>query len=405
MSLFNARAAATLKRPRPAGAAAAARNGKPFLGLIDSNLVNDPVDYEFDGAVARSHAFAAWTWMVRDVAPDLIDLEVGGDDPAAVQALDAVLPELLTRARTALAEAGGSREAERRLMVQLGGEEVFARLPMVLQALRSRALLDKAQSFGRALNGLTDDAALVAALQSMPLQDHATTALLMQAAVGQVTNPTRLVAAVLRIAGAPTESAIEHAGLAPVIDAVLAHAQSQIPVLAQMGPFADVDLICQAIDRFHRLVRSVNGFVEFARNGRRAMILAALTKSVSERVEPRVRDVGPDVNKALRRAREGADRFDPDLLLSALNGVYILASVRDARDSLALNAVFDQTWAQVGEALENHIPRNLDVLRQHPDDAATQQRLDAAIKMAEVRFNADYADVLRRARDAAERRT
>jgi hypothetical protein len=30
-------------------------------------------------------------------------------------------------------------------------------------------------------------------------------------------------------------------------------------------------------------------------------------------------------------------------------------------------------------------------------------RLNAGIKMAELRFNADYADVLRRARDAASR--
>lgn len=398
----NARTAASIKRSKPAGPAA--RDGKPFLGLLDSNLVNDPVDYDFDGAIARSHAVAAWTWMVRDIAPDLMDVEVRGDDPAAVQALDALLPELLTRARAALAEAGSSREAERRLMAQLGGKDAFARLPMVLNALRSRALLEKTQGFGRAINGLTDDAALVGALQSMPLQDQTATALLMQAAVGQVTNPTRLVAAVLRIAGAPTETAVERAGLAPVVDAVLAHAQSQIPVLAQMGPFADVDLFCRAVDRFHRLIRSVNGFIEFARNGRRAMILGALTKAVAERVEPRMRDVGPDVNKALRRAREGADRFDPDLLLSALNGVYVLASVRDARDSLALNAVFDQTWTQVGQALEVHIQRNLEILRQDPDDAATQQRLDAAIKMAELRFNAEYADVLRRAKEAAEKR-
>ena len=39
--------------------------------------------------------------------------------------------------------------------------------------LRCRALLDKAQSFGRAANGMADEAALALALQSMPLQDQA----------------------------------------------------------------------------------------------------------------------------------------------------------------------------------------------------------------------------------------
>ena len=78
--------------------------------------------------------------------------------------------------------------------------------------------------------------------------------------------------------------------------------------------------------------------------------------------------------------------------------------MRAARDSLALNALFDQTWTQVAQALEVHIQRNLEILKQNPEDKSTGQRLDAAIKMAELRFNAEYADVLRRAKETAERR-
>ena len=403
MSISKARPASLNQTPRPAASQAATKGGRPFLGLLDTILVNDPADFEFDGAISRSHAMAVWTWMARDVAPDLIAPDASADDPAAVKALEQALPELLTRARRAVAEASSTRDAERRLMAQLGGEEPYERLPFVLNALKCRALLEKARGFGRAVNGITDDAALVTALQSMPLQDQAITALLMQAAVGQVTNPTRLITAVIRIAGAANEAAVQRAGFAPLVDALLAHAQDQVPALTQMGPFADIDLTCRAIDRFHRLIRSLS-FIELTRNGRWAMVAAALTKSVSERVEPRLRDVGPDLNHALRRPREGADRFDPDLLLSALNGVYLLAAVRDARDSLALNALFDQTWTQVAQALEVHIQRNLEILKQNPEDKSTGQRLDAAIKMAELRFNAEYADVLRRAKETAERR-
>ena len=43
-------------------------------------------------------------------------------------------------------------------------------------------------------------------------------------------------------------------------------------------------------------------------------------------------------------------------------------------------------------------------MRANPADTITSARLDAALKIAEVRFNQDYADTLRRARDAAERR-
>jgi hypothetical protein len=384
-------------------ARAAAGTGRPFFGLIDSVVVDDFAGFEFPGAIARSHAAAAWTWVRRDLATDLVNADAP-EDPDSAQALDAVMPQLLERARAAMAAAAGTREAERRLRTQLGGEDEWLRLPLVLSALKGRALLGKAQSFGRAVNGLADEAAIGQALQAMPLQDKVVGALLMQATVGQVSNPGRLVTAVIRIAGASTEAAVRRAGFEPLVEAILAHAQNQVPVLQVLGPFADIDLTCRAINRFHRLIRALQSYLELTRGGRWAMIAGALTKQVSERVEARLRDVPMDVNKALRRAREGTDRLDSDQLLSALNGVYILATVRECRESLALNALFDRGWTQVGEALEMHIQRNLEILRQNPKDRITSERLDASIKMAELRFNAEYAEVLKRAKEAAERR-
>src|SRR5690606_22293554 len=110
----------------------------------------------------------------------------------------------------------------------------------------------KAQSFGRAANGMGDEAALSLALQSMPLQDHAVASLLMMAAIGQVASPTRLITAAIRITNSNTEPALVRAGFAPLIDACLAHAQNQIPALNQTGTFGDMDLVCRSVDRFHR---------------------------------------------------------------------------------------------------------------------------------------------------------
>lgn len=377
---------------------------RPFFGAIDGVIVEDPVDFEFDGAIAREHAVAAWIWMYRDLAADLIDPDVDPDSPSSLAALDALIPELLTRARGAIKAASDNHDAKRRLQTQLGGENQVRRLPVVLAALKCRNLIDKAQAFGRAVNGMPDDAALAAALQSMPLSDPSIAALLMQAVVGQVANPIRLMAVVIRISGNPVEEAVVRVGFAPLVDALLAHAQNQIHALSTIGPFADIDLTCRAVDRFHRLIRAIQSSIELTRNGRWAMICAALTKAVSTRVEPRLREVAMDVNKALRRHREGHDRLDGDQILAALNGVYMLAAVRDARDSLALNALFDQAWAQVGEMLEVHIQRNLDFLRHNPEDEVASARLDAAIKMAEIRFNQEYADVMRRAKETAEKR-
>lgn len=391
-------------KPGTGAASAAQRKAlRPFLGMIDAVLVHGPADFSFSGAVASDDAAAVWTWMVRDVAPDLIDVAAIDDSAISRAAVESLLPELLARARKALLAAESSVELTRRLKTALGGDEVFARLPTVLNALRCRGLLEKAQGFGRAANGMADEAALALALQSMPLSDQPVAALLLQAAVGQVANPTRLVTAAIRIAGAATEPAIVRAGFAPLVEAILAHAQDQIPALAQMGTFGDMDLVCRSVDRFHRLMRAVTGYVELNRGSRWSTVGAALIKAASNRVEPKLKNVGPDMNQALRR-REGYDRLDSDQVLMALNGLYLLATVRESRDSLAVNATFDQVWAQTGQALEIHLERLLQQGRANPDDAVIAARLDAALKMAEIRFGQDYADTLRRSRDAAVER-
>jgi hypothetical protein len=389
---------------RPAAPTSRRKFGKPFLGLIDAVVVDAPLEFAFDGAVTPEVATAAWTWMVRDLAPDLIDIEAVDDIPNNVAALDALMPELLTRTRNALAEAQSNFDATRRIKAQLGGEDAWAKLPTVLNALRCRNLLEKAQSFGRAANSMGDEAALALALQSMPLQDGAVASLLMMAAVGQVSTPARLITAAIRIANGNAEGALQRAGFGPLVDACFAHAQDQIPDMNQSGTFSDMDLVCRAVDRFHRLVRAVTGYVELNRSSRWSVVAAALTKAASERIEPKLRNVGPDMNMALRK-REGSDRVDGDQILAALNGIYLLATVRDSRDSLAVNAVFDQVWAQTGQALEIHLERNLEALRRNPADAVTSARLDAALKMAEVRFNPEYAETMRRAKEAAIKRS
>jgi len=395
MALAPSRSTVSAARRKPVG--------KPFLGLIDAIVVDAPAEFSFEGSVTTEHAEAAWIWMTRDLASDLIDADALEELPNKVAALDSLVPDLLNRARKALHEVQSDPEAIRRIKSQLGGEEAWAKLPVVLNALRCRSLLEKAQSFGRAANGMNDEAALALALQSMPLQDQPVASLLMHAAVGQVAAPARLVTAAIRIANNAEESALVRAGFAPLINAILAHAQNQIPPLNQVGTFGDMDLICRSLDRFHRLLRAVTGYVELDRGSSWSTIAAQLTRSVSERIDPKLRDVAPDLNLALRR-RDGADRVDGDQILSAMNGMYLLATVRDSRDSLAVNALFDQVWAQTGQALEIHIERNLEHLRRNPGDPVTHARLDAALKMAEIRFNQEYAETMRRAKDATGRR-
>jgi hypothetical protein len=378
----------------------------PFAGLIEPVIVEEAIGPALSGCVPRKIAQASWIWVYRDLCPDLIRREAIEAGTFAAADIEPLMPQILGRMKDALARASKDAEEARRLRAMLGGDEERAALPAVLNALRGRALLGKAQTFGRALNNMTDDAALTVALQSMPLQDPPLASLLFHAAMGHVANPTRLVTTVIKLAGSGSEAAVARIGFSPLVEAILGHAQNQIHLMRPTsGTFADYDLICRALDRFHRLVRSLTGYIEFTRGSLWASIISATTKQASDIVEPRLRDVVPNINLALRRAREGtADRLDSDRMLAAINGVYLLSTVRACRDSLALNATFDQVWSQSAETLEHYLQRNLDLLRENPTDAIVGARLDGGIKMAEIRFNPEYADTLRRARSAAERR-
>jgi hypothetical protein len=375
----------------------------PFAGLIDAVLVEDRGDFEFDGAVVREDAHAVWSWMLRDLASDIIDEKALDGGPGTRAAVESLMPDLLERARIAIEVAGKSHESERRLTSQLGGEDARGRLPVILAALKFRGLLDKAQSFGRAANAMTDETGLAQALQSMLGTDQSSLPFLMFGIVGEITAPMRLITAAIRIAGGATEPEMLRSGFGPLIDALMANAQNQIPLLTQAGTFGDIDLVCRAVDRFHRLMRAVTGFIELNRGGTWARVAAALTKSASDRLEPRLRDVAPDLNKSLRK-RDGTDRLDSDQILSALNGMYVLATIRDSRDSLALSTLFDQVWTQTGQALEIHVDRLMEALRAHPSDSIASKRLDAALKMIEIRFGQEYADTLRRAKVTTQRR-
>lgn len=390
--------------PADAASAPAHPNAdRPFLGLIDVVTLRERGEFAFDGAVAAEDVAATWTWVLRDLASDLIDPAALRTAEHATEALDALLPELLERARMVLDGAAADAQAERRLMAQLGGEHERVRMPFVLNALRHHKLIERAQGFGRAANAMTDDSALLHALQSIPGGEQPAIPFVMFALVGQIATPLRLMTVAVRVSGGASDADLAHAGLAPLLDAMLAHAQNQIPVLTQVGTFTDMDMVCRAVDRFHRLMRAVTGLVELNRTGAWAHVAAGLTRQVSARLEPRLRDVVPDLNKSLRK-RDGVDRADADQILTALNGMYLLATVRDCRESLALNTMFEQVWTQTGQALEIHIDRLLDGLRANPRDAHASARLDAALKMAELRFGPDYAETLRRAKSVTERR-
>lgn len=393
-------------RPRGGDGDNAALNA--FTAAIECVLVKPPVYHRFPGAIPTEDATKIWNWLSRDVAltqaARLNDAIRSGADP--VSAFDLIQPEILERLKANAVAEAEQYELERRNTIQMGGEDVRKVLASVIMAMRRRSLLQQATHFGTAVGTMQDEPALAAALQTITISNPITRALWMQAMVGYISNPSRAMAAAVIASGGTDEVRITNGGYAPLVDAVLSHAQTQIGKLdSQPGVFSDIDFSCKAIERFHRLMRAINYTLEIDRKSHWGTIVNSLTAKVSERLERPLREVNVNVTQALRRPREGADKVDPEMVLSALNGMYLLNAVRNARDSLALNALLDQAWTDTGQAIEVLVTRTLDIFRTNPGDAVNRERLEAGIKLAEIRFNPEYAEILRRTLNGSNRRS
>lgn len=381
---------------------------KAFIVALEGVLVESPAPHVFAGAIERDVAHSIWAWIARDIAPvevaRLGDSIGAGADP--IDAIDLLVPEIIDRLKDNAEAEKDNFELERRNTMQMGGEAARRRLPQVIMALRRRPVLAQAARFGSAIGSLADETALAEAFQSIAITNPLTRALWMQAMVGHMGNPGRAMAAAVAIAGGNTQTEIIDAGYGALVEAILSHAQSQVRLLVMKpGRFADIDMACRAIERFHRLMRALTYTLEIERHSHWGKMISDLVGQLSERLERPMKEIPINVAQALRRPRDSDRRIDADQVLAALNGLYLLTAVRRSRDSLAVNALLDQAWTETGQTIEVLVTRALEHYRHSPANALAREWLDVGITMAEIRFNSEYADILRRARDGAERRT
>lgn len=405
---------ATTDRRRTAKSAARARTGAPAPAegvrkalqvlLAPVSVAADPI---VPGAALREVDIDAfWTWFARDVSSELArELEAAaGEEGTDVDALAARAEDLVNLSKHAV-DAAAESGAGHRLVIQLGGEAEFAALPSVLTCLANLRLLGRAADFGRAVTAMDSVQEIAGALRAVELPDPALRRFWLGAACRTVADPRRFLSAAVVAAGRQSVKAVREAGLGECFEGFLIEAQRQAITLSnRAGLFADIDLACRATQRFHAIARAVRYCFDLQPTAPWAFALAQLTRQIATAMEPHLGQVTADVIRVLRPPRDGGDRLPDETVLQAFNGLYLLAAARDSRESLALNRAVERAWGEIGVAMEALAGRALEAYRSAPENEIAARRIDAAIKMAAVRFGNDYARVLQRSRDNAGRR-
>ncbi len=390
------------RTPAPAPAEGA-RKALQVL-LVPVSVAADPIVP--GGALRVEDIDAFWTWFARDVSPELADeLEQAvGPEGTEVAHLAARAEDLVNFSKHAV-DAAADGGAGHRLVIQLGGEAEFAALPSVLTCLANLRLLERAGDFGRAVNAMDAVPSIAGALGAVELPDPALKRFWLAAACRTIADPRRFLSAAVVAAGRQSVKAVREAGFGECFEAFLIEAQRQAITLSnRAGLFADIDLACRATQRFHAIARAIRYCFDLQPSAPWALALSQLTRQIATAMEPYLGEVTADVIRVLRPPRDGADRLSDDAVLQALNGLYLLSAARDSRESLALNRAVERAWGEIGVAIESLASRAIEVYRNASGDEIATRRIDAAIKMAAIRFGPDYARVLERSRDNAGRR-
>jgi len=365
----------------------------------------------FGAGIRRSALDHFWEWLQRDLQQEeifLVNEVLGGQSQPSERQIEVALSNIVEMVSPLLQKCHEDPETKRRLTIQMGGPEVFEVLPTILLAFRYVSYIKSGVNLGRELSASEDPGAFAYALEHISFPTAEVKSLWCQSFVSGVLRADLLAATIAKLSYASTDEAIKKSGFGEYVGALLTNAQQQIEIIEnQTGIFRDIDLTCRAIDRFHQIARGLQFHLDLSKSSKWNVALERLVKRGALSLSSRFSDVLHDVNKVLGPAPKGANSvgLDPANVLQAYNGLYVMAATRSARESLAVNAVVERVWKDVGTALEAMVDRIFEHFKHSAgSDAFDTAQVEIAIKFCSIRFGAEYAAILRRNKDNIVRR-
>lgn len=381
---------------------------------ISSELALVLVDGEpeiLGSAIRRSVLDHFWEWVQRDLeSAEISEINnvLGGQKQPDERELEVSLSRIVDLVSPLVSQCADDSEKRRRLTIQVGGPEVFDAIPTILVAFSYVSYIVTGKNLGRELSAIEEPEAFTYALEHIDFPANDVKGLWCQTFVSGIERADLMAAAIAKLSYALTEEAIRKSGFGEYVDALLTNAQQQIEVIeTQTGIFRDIDLTCRAIDRFHQIARGLHFHLDLSKSSRWNLTLERLVKRGANALSGKFSDVLHDVKKVLGPAPKGggSKMLDPADILQAYNGLYIMAATRSARESLAVNAVVERGWKDIGTALEAMVDRIFEHFKHSAgSDSLDNAQVDIVIKFCAIRFGSEYAAILRRNKDNIIRR-
>lgn len=364
----------------------------------------------FGMAIEKKHLEKFWVWLEREGAPEQIaqlKKETLKDPKQAEQLIAHAFKDLVKPLQHQLDSAHANKEVQRRLTIQLGGFDVYEAFPLIITAFKNIDKLRAAKDLAAHVKQYETEEEFSDLVGAIELPSGPVQKLWCTAFIHHMAWPGKFMVGVLDHCFGETEMAVRKSGYGPYGDAMITNLQQLEDIIEeQAGVFSDIDLMCLAIDRYHRIARVMHYYLELGKSSQWNHGLEVLTSRVSNVLEKRLSQVVANVTSVLRTPAQKAQiLFTTDQVLQAYNSVYLLDAARNAKESLAVNKVVDRTWNELGKSLEILLERALEDQKAAPfGDSLAIAKVDIAIKLCAIRFGLDYAQIMSKNKDNIERR-
>ncbi len=400
----------------PGGAQRRGQIQRMFFAPLDDFLINEVLSHRQEGRIYRGVLDRVWKWLGRDVMPVDVRmvLEQAGNASVSGERVDALVQALRSRSVDAMSEALHrcelSEKERRRVGIELGGERGIAELQDIQKIFAAeRWLIPFLQTIPDRINEhrLKHDTDVLRLVDncSSRFPDHVS--VLAAALVERSETPSALCTFAGRLAGSEDPKAIANSQFAPFVDVVMSEAERlQILALEHRNNNPDPVAFSQALLEYHTLVRGVERDMDFAVTGKWHKQLADTKRCVSDVVTRELNSAHSAVRRALQVPKpdgNGTPQVDQSAIDDAIRALRVVATVRNASETFAVNEIGKRTRQAVEQTLEI-VTRSLitDLGKSRgPQLEAHVAAADVAIMLSEIYFGAEYADQLRRSRQSA----
>lgn len=397
----------SLREVKRGGQSTAARKPKPtrvFFETLSPYFLSKTEDFEFSGAIDRSFVEAIWLWISRDAAPEqILQLtklcEMSGDTNELVAEIKKTVISYGAEMVVRIDKGGVAAHRER---TQMGGEDNEIAIRGFLTILEKENILAEVLTLVPFMEREESELQIETFFKAANVLDARLRAFLMLAAVRLLEDPIVLVRHAVKYVGSNKEANIRRDGLGDVIDAMLADSGEQVArIHNSRGVFADADLMVSCLIRFVKDVRALDANIEIDSRGEAASQLGKQKSTINRKLQDPLENLVENIRLVVAPPKEGPDFVDKEAVLLSISGMHVLSMAHRYKDTLAMNKICKKIWAESSVQIESIANRMLDKYRaaEFEKDALELERLDAMIKIALIRFDDDYPDILQRSRN------